>query len=465
MWGFRSDRSATLGCAALALALTACQVNVDWATWGFGVERHGDNPNEQTIGPSNVAQLRHLWSVDLGAIIDASPVVATGIDVGGTPTDVVYVGTEHGALFAINTNGDVLWQRDLGMRQANCLDSPDLQYGVSASVVFDRQGNRVFVAGGDGYVYALDPATGATIADWPVRVTPDPAHEFVESAPSLFGDQLYVELAAHCDIRPYHGRVVGINTSTRAKRAFWVTGKTGPDGGGIWGWGGASVDPANGDVFVATGNAFADPENYLYADHVVRLSSTLQVKAAHAPGVSMTNDDFGSTPVLFQKSGCPPQLVTQQKNGSLYLYDRDAIAAGYRQVVVVRPGGAFIGVPAYSPETQMVYVPNQKQPAGSPYTYGMLAFNLDANCMLQLAWQTTAGPNGGIPSTPTVANGVVYYSDGYMGTMIHAFDASTGVELWTSGTDVAKKIMAAPVVANGQLFAGAWDNHLHAWGL
>ena len=460
---FRINRSFAACCLALVLLLSGCRV--DWATWGFGVERQGFNPAENTIGTANVAQLQHKWSVDLGAYINASPIVATDINIGGTPTDVVYVGTEHGVLFAVSTAGQILWYRDLGVIQTECPDTPDSKYGVSASVVFDRQGNRVFVAGGDGFVYALDPATGANLSGWPVKITADPVHEVVFSAPTLFGNQVYFEIASHCDARPYRGRVVGINTSTRVKTVFWVTGsRTGPDGGGIWGWGGASIDPADGNLYVATGNSFTNPENRPYADHIVRLSPTLQVKAAHAPGTLIIDDDFGSTPTLFHKPGCPKQLVTEQKNGYLYLYDRDAIATGYRQRLAIRPGGGFIGLPAYSPATQMVYVPNQRQPAGSPWTFGMIAFRLNANCMLELAWQTTAGPNGGIPSTPTIANGVVYYSDGFHG-QIHAFNAATGAKLWASGSEVTGPILATPIVVNGQLLASSYDNHLHAWGL
>jgi outer membrane protein assembly factor BamB len=458
----RINRSLIVGCFALALLLSGCQV--DWATWGFGVERQGYNPVEDTIGASNVAQLRHLWSVNLGADINAAPIVATGIDIAGTPTDVVYLGTNNGVFFAVSTGGQILWYRDLGSIQMDC-PVTDKTRGISAPAVFDRQGNRVFVAGGDGYVYALNPATGAILPGWPVRITRDSRHEPVISAPTLFGDTFYVEIASYCDAVPYRGRVVGINTTTLTKTAFWVTGSnTGPLGGGIWGWGGASVDPVNGNLYVATGNAFDDPENSFYADHVVRLSRKLNVKASHAPGTLIVDDDFGSTPVLFQKSGCPPQFVTEQKNGSLYLYDRDAIATGYRQRKIIRTDGAFIGVPAYSPETEMVYVPNQRQTSGSTFTYGMLAFKLNAECRLKLAWQTTAGTNGGIPSTPTVANGVVYYSDGFHG-QIHAFDATTGAELWASGPEVTGGILATPIVINGQLIAGSYDNHLHAWGL
>jgi len=459
----RINRSLAVSCVALALLLTGCQV--DWATWGYGVKRQGYNPAETTIGPANVAQLRHLWSVNLGGYINASPIVATGINIGGTPTDVVYVGTEHGVFFAVSTAGRILWYKPMGVIQTNCPDTPDRKFGVSASAVFDRQGNRVLVAGGDGFVYALNPATGATLAGWPVKITADPVHEVVFSAPTLFGNRLYVELASHCDATPYHGRIVSIDMTTRAKTKFYVTGsQTGPQGGGIWGWGGASIDPANGDVFVATGNAFANPENSFYADHVVRLSSQLQVKAANAPGTLIVDDDFGSTPVLFHKPGCPPQFVTEQKNGYFYLYDRDAIATGYRQRIAIRPDGFFIGLPAYSPATQMVYLSNQRQTAGSPWTFGMIAFRLNANCMLQLAWQTTAGPNSGFPSTPTIANGVVYYSDGGPGK-IHAFNASTGALLWTSGPEVTGAIHATPIVVNGRVFASSYDSHLHAWGL
>ena len=74
----RIDRSLIVCCFALVLLLSGCQV--DWATWGFGVERQGYNPVEDTLGASNVAQLRHLWSVNLGADINAAPIVATGID-------------------------------------------------------------------------------------------------------------------------------------------------------------------------------------------------------------------------------------------------------------------------------------------------------------------------------------------------------------------------------------------------
>jgi outer membrane protein assembly factor BamB len=61
-------------------------------------------------------------------------------------------------------------------------------------------------------------------------------------------------------------------------------------------------------------------------------------------------------------------------------------------------------------------------------------------------------------------NGVVYVTGG-VGGKVFAVDAATGASLWNSGTSAPGPLFAAPIVVKGQLYAGGWDNHLHAWGL
>ena len=452
------------------LLLSSCKV--DWGTWGFDNARQGYNPWEQTVSPANVSQLQQQWATEIPtpagltnptppgpAYINASPIVATNIDIGGTATDVAYVGNEEGGFSAVSTAGQVLWSRNLGRNISNCPDTPDMEYGVSASAVVDRAHNRVYVVGGDGYVYALNPATGATLTGWPVQLTTDPTHEFVYSAPTQNGTNLYVAISARCDLVPYHGRLIRIDTETHATNAFYVTGSaTGPSGGSIWGWGGASVDPRNGDVYIATGNTIDDPQNAVYGESVIRLTSDLQLVSFSKPGFTLADDDFGSTPTLFQKSGCPAQLATQQKNGNLFLYDRDNLANGPRQTI--RTSTLSINVPAYSPANNTLYVVNAK--ANGPYVAGLLAFKIDDNCNLSLAWQTAATLRLG--STPTVANGVVYYTGGYT-DKVYALNADTGALLWSSGTEIGGHPMPTPVMVNGQLFVSAYDGKLHAYGL
>ena len=93
----------------------------------------------------------------------------------------------------------------------------------------------------------------------------------------------------------------------------------------------------------------------------------------------------------------------------------------------------------------------------------MIALRVTPQCKLKLAWQKTVGPDQTSVSPPVVANGVVYYGDG-IGDRVFAFDATTGQQLWTSGTAFDGPIFAAPTVADGRLFVGSWDETVRAFG-
>ncbi len=451
-------RSLAVLAVALVLVLGAC--TSDWATWGNGRERHGENVLERRISLTNVHQLTEQWSVDLGAISNTAPVVAANLLVNGRSTDLIYVGSEHGMFYAIARDGTVVWSRDLGSRTTNCADTPDGTFGVTASAAFDRANKRVYVAGGDGYVHAFDAVSGAGVPGWPVQITTDPTHEVVWGGLQLVDDHLYVPIGSHCTAAPYHGRIVDISpTSQSIQHTFWVTDPAGPSGGGVWGWGGVSVDLGSGDLFAATGNGLADPENFGYADAVLRLSSSLELEQYDKQPVTIRNDDYGSTPVLFQAPNCPRQFVVERKNGSLYLYDRDAISSGYRQRIEMGTPN-FFGVPAYSNATKMVYVVNQKGSPDGTYVPGLAAFKVNASCKLTLAWQTRLATSNA--TAPSVANGVVFLPSGGSGK-VYALNALTGELLWDSGTTLTGRAYSQAVVVNGFLYAVSWDHRLHAW--
>ena len=438
----------------------------DWATWGYGVDRNSYNPDESTIGVDNVDQLEQRWSAELGAVTNTAPMVALGVDVKGKPTDLAFVGTEHGAFYAIDiAEGRTVWKRQYATQTVDCSESPDNTFGVSAAALIHRAERRVYVAAADGKVHALDLATGREDQGWPVTVAEDPTTDFVWSAPTLWQDRLYVGIGSHCELGPREGRIVAIDTRTAQKpNVFWVSQEGPPIGGSVWGWGGVSVDRRSGDVFAVTGNAENFPENVEYADQVIRLTRDLKPLASHAPPVVGFDDDFGSSPVLFQREGCPPQLVTMRKHGALYLYDRNAIASGPKQTLNMSGTPfRFIGVPAYWPDENMVFVANPTPPPDENYTHGMIAFRVTAGCRLEVAWQQTSGRNDSVVSPPVVANGVVYYGDG-TGNQLHAFDARTGKRLWSSAPkDLEGAVFAAPVVVDGTVLAVAWDGRLHAW--
>jgi outer membrane protein assembly factor BamB len=459
---------------ALVLALvsitvfTACQA--DWAQWGDGNERQGSSDAETMITTSNVGQLGHRWSRDLGGYINAAPVSGL-VQLPDGPRTVVFVGTERGDFYAIDWTGRTIWQRNLGsFVHPVCPDTPGRVYGVSASAVLDSARNAVYAVGGDGHVWALDPVTGAT--KWRVQWTTIRDTEAVFGAPNLFGNRLYVPVSSHCDTIPYRGRVVDINVDTRTlDHAWYSNGPTGSYGGGIWGWGGVSVDPRDGDVYAITSNSRGEPEDEAFSETMVRLSPDLGLKANHKVGFYMRDDGPGSTPVLFQQSGCPPQLAVYHKHGSVYLYDRDAISAGYRQRIQVidipdptdgfhEPG--LIGVPVWYPRTQLLYVLSPTDKADGSYQRGVTAFRLNAECRLEVAWRRPLTIS--IATTASVMNGVLYVNGGFNGR-VYALDAASGAPLWNSGLTKSGAVLAAPIVAAGHLFVGGYDGKLTAWGI
>jgi outer membrane protein assembly factor BamB len=91
-------------------------------------------------------------------------------------------------------------------------------------------------------------------------------------------------------------------------------------------------------------------------------------------------------------------------------------------------------------------------------------------CSLQPApvWNATFGiPPAGKDyddrhSPPTVANGVVYISDG-PGQILYAFDAGSGQPLWNSGATISNEVYTAPVV-DKNVYATDFGT-LYAFGL
>ncbi len=449
-------------------ALTA-PAAVDWDTYGFSVSRGGLNPYESTINPSNVHLLHQAWSFRLGSVIDTQPLFASQVPVPvaqtgvSVPEDLVVVGSEDGHLAAVNAaTGSKVWLRRLGHVDFRSCDNLP-HYGITGTPAIDRATNSIYVADGKGFVDRLDLSTGRTMRRW--RIIREPTHEHVWSALTVLSGRVYVETAGVCDIRPYHGKVVSIDTSTGSIRRWFVTGRA--NGGGIWGWGGISADPWMHALYAATGNSFAPPNEHApYAERVVRLTLSLRVHASNYPRLPPTGDaDFGATPLLYQASGCPRQLAVGNKFGNFYVYDRSHLDTGPIQQILLGGSGfeqiALLGVGAYLPRQRLLYVANPKR--HGEYGPGMLAFRVGGDCRLALQWQAPAP--AGRTTDPTIAGGVVFYGTGSHGRVV-GVDARSGKRLWISSPHTIRgPVFNAPSVVNGVCYVGSWDGRLHAFKL
>lgn len=455
---------------AIATDRAASGTLVDWLTYGGSLSRTGENPNETVLTPTTVGSLSQKWTYKLAGALSNPPVEAAAVSTPSGSRDLVFVGDERGNFVALDEHtGQLVWKRNLGGETTTCNLLPSDQYGITAAAVIDRLSNRIYEIGGTGRLYALVLGTGAVVPGWPVVLTTSPTHDYAWGALGLTGGSIYAVMGSGCDNAPYHGRVVEVSTGTPAIVAtFYVTPTTGASGGAIWGWGGASVDVGAGAVYAATGNAIGTPQNAGYSEAVLRLTTALGLVAYNQPPLLPGSDlDFGSTPVLFQVAGCPTQLAVQNKDGALFLYDRNSIGSGPVQSVQVLPSTSplpFVGLPAWSDATQMLYVSNDVD--SSSFKHGMIAFSETApSCTLTERWNTVNGPTHvNEPSPPTVAGDVVYNGDG-KGNQVFAYNATTGALLWSSGTSITGPAFSPPTVVNGMVFVASWDHELHAYGL
>ncbi|HEX3670162.1 MAG TPA: PQQ-binding-like beta-propeller repeat protein [Candidatus Cybelea sp.] len=467
----------------------ATSVTTDWDSFGFDLQRTGYNPNETTIGVNNVASVQKLWSANVGYEMVHEPVVAAGVNVKGQTKTLLFAGSAGGStMYAIDAStGATVWQHAVPQANYRCDHREKFQFSIGETPAIDRGKNLLYFSDGYNQVHAVDLATGTEAAGWPLTVANHkPEHNFMHGGltynPS--NGMLYAVTSSTCDISPWYGRIVAIDTNTPSLVGTFFTmsgtATQGRSGGGIWGPGGASIDPETNNVFVATGNADTTmglAQNAGYAEEVVELSPTLNTIVAHnyptnIPQLDGDEDfDFGATPLLFRPQGCPLLLAAVNKSGMFELYDVGTLRFGpiqYIAMSIPTNKGDFVGVPAYDPATGYVYV---GMPASEGiYKPGLAAFGIQANCTLNPtpAWSAYFGPDGAkvvkgqTPRSPiSIANGVVYVSN-YSNERAFAFDAATGAQLWTVGLSDLGNI--GTVIANGVLYVSSRDGTITAWG-
>ena len=456
--------------AASAIGSEAGPAGAELSTFGYGNARLGASPGAAGIAPVTARRLAVAWRVSVGGAITGQPLIADHVRVGRRTRDLVIVGTEHGWIDALDAHsGAVLWRARVGTRRItpDCEASPDGIFGITGTPVIDRRAGRLYAVDVNGRAWARRLGDGRVVRGWPVRVHARGA-EFVWGALAISRGWLYVPIASLCDSGHYSGGVSAVELrDPRRARRWRTTAGTGAYAGGVWGWGGVSVDDRTGEVFAASGNSIGTAgEDAGRSESVVRLSAGLRVEQSNdplRPPFAVTDRDFGTTPVLIGARGCPPQLVAINKDGELFLYDRAHVSAGpLERLRVAASSPAAIplyGMPAFDPASRTLVLVSPTTPAGSRLRAGVQAFALTDSCRLALKWQARFDPPDA-GSAPTIAGRVVYIGSGRNGRL-RAFGLDDGQPLFARSVS-RRAIFAAPAVDRGAVFVGDWSGRLTA---
>jgi hypothetical protein len=493
--------------------------------------RTGLNDREIVLAPGNVnaIQFGRLFSYAIDGVSDASPLYVSSVNIPGQGAhNVVYVATEHDSVYAFDADGlstNPLWQVSFlgpGVTPVppddtgECCDiSPEI--GITGSPVIDPASGTLFVVAKTKEVsgatttyvhrlHALDLTTGVEKLGGPVAIQASvpgrgaggngslvsfiSLRENQRAALSLSNGVVYIAFAAHGDVPPYHGWVLGYRASDLAQVLAYAATPDGSDGG-IWQSGDGLATDAAGNLYFVTGNGTfnANTGGRDYGDSIMKLSPAgivLDYFTPHDQDYLNTNDlDLGSggTTLLPDQPGPHPHLaITAGKNGTIYSVDRDNM-------------GGFLS----ADDSQIVQSLVNAFPGGTKntgnfkapvYWNGHLYFSADADYIK--SFQLSSGLLSVLPTSRSslivnypgatlrvsangISNGILWAVeriDFNQSGVLHAFDATNlGTELYNStqapnnrdGIGYAAK-WSAPLVANGRVFV-ATNSALTAFGL
>ncbi|HEY2776335.1 MAG TPA: PQQ-binding-like beta-propeller repeat protein [Gaiellaceae bacterium] len=313
---------------AAAIAGTASSADApashDWPLYGYDTSRHNASP-DATISATNVSQL-HRRRVRLDGTVDSSPIyVAKGV----RGRDAFLFTTTYGKTEAIDAaTGRALW-RFTPSTYAHLAGSAQITNATPA-LATDR--TAVYAAAPDGRIRKLRLSDGHVL--WTTRITFDPTHEKLTSSLNVYRGRVIAATGGYIGDAPsYQGHVVTMSESTGRIAHVWnslcsdrhtlIVPKTCTSSdSAIWSRNGAAVDPENGTLVVATGNAPFDGRAD-WGDSVLVLSSDASRLLRHwTPSdhehLNTADLDLGSTSPAFLSGGL---AVQGGKDGKLRLLD------------------------------------------------------------------------------------------------------------------------------------------------
>jgi hypothetical protein len=524
-----SNAASSATSQTVTLTVNAVQTSsVNVLTYHNDVARTGQNLNESTLTTANVksASFGIVGNMSVDGGVDAEPLYASNLTLGGGVHNVVYVVTENDSVYAFDADTfaqlwhvSVLGANETASDNRGCGQvSPII--GITATPVIDLSAGvhgEIFVVAmsldnsGNYHqrLHALDVTSGAETSGSPMTVeatfpttsgttTFDPKQYKDRAALLLLNGVIYTSWASHCDDGPYTGWVIGYNEKTLAQSGVLDVTPNGSDGA-IWMSGDGPAADSAGNIYLLDGNGTFDdtlnsngfPEHGDYGNGFIKIStasSSLSVAdyftMSNTDSESDADEDLGSggeilLPDLQDGQGNTWHLaVGAGKDGHIYVANRDLMgkfntnndSALYQEIDSNGLGGGVWSVPAYF---------NNKVYYGAVSDH-LRAFSI-ASAKLSTPASSISATSFGYPgTTPSISangdgNGIVWAVEnnggGNAGGVLHAYDATNlGTELYNSNQAANDRDhfldnkFITPMIANGKVYVGT-PNGVAVFGL
>ncbi len=518
--------------------------------------RTGLNQNETILNTSNVNQtlFGKIFTRPVDDQIYAQPLVVSGVVLPSVgKKDVVYVATVNNTLYAYDADDPAqtspYWVDSLTPTNTVVVNSYDFpgacggdynttitnNIGILSTPVIDTNTHTIFVLTADlvlsdssyeQWLHAIDMRTGSEKSYSPIQISAkyqgngdgsvndtlyfDAYKELQRTALTLINGVVYITWASICDWPPYHGWIIGYDTTLKQKYV-WMDTPNGYDGG-IWMSGEGISSDGLGNLYVSVGNGSLDSTGTVQdtanlGESYIKLTpsgDSLKVKSFFTPKdweyLDSLDLDLGTAGLLLIPN--TSWAFSGGKQGVMYMVDRDSMGGvGYIMnhnletfTIHGDSDGAFwangvYGGPVYwkNDSAEYVYV--------WPAMTHLFAYNvdtplnqLDSDAVMKSEEISPENvrPAGGMLSISAdrtaIGTGIVWASlplsvneDAYPGTwsgILRAYDANNlNNMLWSSQQDSTRDSLGrwakfvCPTVVNGKVYMATFSNQLVVYGL
>ncbi|WP_426671620.1 hypothetical protein ACPPVU_10315 [Mucilaginibacter sp. McL0603] len=499
--------------------------------------RSGLNDQEKKLTTSNVnsTQFGKLFTLSVDDQVYAQPLVVGNLNIGSGPHNVAYIATVNNSLYAYDgDSGKLYWKKNYtfsGMRAPKNTDMTGAcggQYGdfsgdigIVGTPVIDSVAQTIFFVARSTngssfvqYLHAVNLVDGSERSGSPIKITAsvpgtgdgnvnnvvsfDPQKNNQRAALTLLNGIVYVTFSSHCDWGPYHGWILGYNSSSLQQQIVYNDTPNGSDGG-IWESGTGMSADAQGSLYVVTGNGTVGAGG----DPTVATNRGESAMKLTPSGSTLTINSY-FTPYNFQHLedqdldyGCMGSFLipnsnyyfTSAKDGNIYLLNKNNMG-GYtagsnqiQQIITLSSSSNMHCQPAYGKGAvnEFVYIwPENDQLRAFPFDRGSNTFKI-ANEII--GSNGPSGQNGAMISVSsngsTAGSGIVWTAYAATGDAEHsvspgilrAFDASDITkELWNNNqkaTDNAGTYakFSSPTIANGHVYLATFSGQVVVYGL
>ncbi|MDQ3706348.1 MAG: PQQ-binding-like beta-propeller repeat protein [Chloroflexota bacterium] len=415
----------------------------DWPMLGHDVSRTSFNPHERALSATNIDSLVPRWRAVInpeGIPAGSAPSVANGrVYIGGS----AHAGPNFFAFEA--SSGAPLWQVSLGYASTDC-SAEGIEVGIGSTAAI--LGSIVVVGGGDAAYYGLDADTGATLWRDPLDVGPS---GFAWASPLLAHGRAYYGAASHCDNPSVRGEVrsVDLGSGRHLARLFVVP--NGKAGGGVWH--APTLSPDARTLVVATGEDFEGHDGPLNRALVSLDALSLDVIQADKQGALNDDQDWGSTPVIFNDSQGRTLVAASHKDGAIRVYAIDDIKAG--PIWARHENAAIAMTPAYDPtfgQGGTLFFEGYKDTGSHLYA-------VDPTTGAD-RWTPVPLPDYTLGNM-AIANGLIFLN---LNGALHVYDEHTGTLLRAIEPEDSGPSWTGPAVSHGFVY---WTSgaYLNAWSL